>query len=377
MCLDRKGLVLLSSRCQEFSLTASLTTEKQDSFDLGSFLLDNFVLVYVLANRQTALFIDSGWDEYLAEEIITLAQKRWSSRGFSPQQFYLLNTHADWDHAWANRPFRKAFRDRLCIGASLKTVESLLRAKEEGEVARRREGQSGQTFSHSFIELPDTVWKDGEICCLGGLQVEFIGSESHCPGHLGLLLSRFQALFAGDMVEWPLPFPKNCQCLPQQLNELRRLKKLKLKHIYPSHIDNCYNDINSAWNLCWRSGVLPNCNLNYIEKLGSNIKRKLADNRVLFNKCLDWFASQADELANVLENEDNWDELQKGNPLLTNLINWEAEFNVSPDRFTVGDKNYRLNWFYQRAHHLFVFMYLRALLPEVAGSLHILNYEVL
>ncbi|MGM9992191.1 MAG: MBL fold metallo-hydrolase [Candidatus Bruticola sp.] len=355
----------MSGRCREFSLTDSLAAEEQGCLDFCSFLLDNLVLVYVLTTKQSALFIDSGWDEHLAEEVIVSVKKRWHSKGLTPQNFYLLNTHADWDHAWANRPFKRIFKDKLRIGASSATIDALCRAVEKKEIELLLNGKNGQNFSNSFIELPDTIWQEGDKVDLGGLEAEFIGADAHTSGQLGVLLPRFKVFWAGDMVEWPLPFPKNSRCLIQQVNELKRVQDLNLKRLYPAHIDNLLHNTNLAWNLCWGSGVLPSYNLHYILDLGRNIEQKLIKNHSLFRQCANWLASVADELGYILENENVWEELQSGDPLVESLLSWENEFQVLPEPFALEHQISHLNWFYQRAHHLFVLMHLRILLQSV------------
>lgn len=319
--------------------------------------MDRFMAAYVLASGRSVLFIDSGWDEKLAAYMLDKALGLLAESGFRPQNYYLLNTHCDWDHAWANRAFKRKLGAPLRVGASLETFLAMRQDLRLNEVERRQQGSDGAYFRFAFIELPDLLWADGENIYLDDLEVQFIKVSAHSEGQLAVWAPQHRLLFAADSCEGPLSFPKNCSCLTEQLDNFRRLIKLHPQQVWPAH--------HIAWsqdNFLAGSGApigepkLLVANYNYYRQLEQNLQniRSLSFKAA----CKAWLQQNRALLYALFIDEEGWSQLEgRGKPaFLTQLEMWEAYLHVNIEQLAQQTGQGCSNWFYQRAHHMAALM---------------------
>ncbi len=349
-------IIKLSERCQYFSIKVPSSSAFKETVLAGGFLLDRFMAAYVLASGDSVLFIDSGWDEDLADYMLSCALKILAEANIAPQRYFLLNTHRDWDHAWANRAFKKILGEKLHIGASLETFLSMRQDKQCKEVERRREGADGTYFASAFIELPDLLWADKEMLHLGSLEAVFIKVSAHSEGQLAVWLPQLKILLAADSCEGPLPFPKNDFCLAEQLANFRRLLSLCPAQVWPSHHLSWSNS--SA--ICpWSSGEpeLLQANNNYYKQIKENCCRYAP---ISFKReCGSWLRQHRASLSALLNNEDDWSKSEnKEQSLLAQLQVWEKYCHIDIEQLAEQTGQDCSNWSYQRAHHLAALMYL-------------------
>ncbi|MDP9366106.1 MAG: MBL fold metallo-hydrolase [Chloroflexota bacterium] len=111
----------------------------------------------------------------------------------------VVNTHADWDHAWGNAAFPKAtiVGHRLCR-------ERLLGEEERARLARERARDPAEYGSVALVP-PDVTFEAAATLHLGGLTLEL----RHLPGHtadcLVVYVPERRLLLAGDCAEDPFP----------------------------------------------------------------------------------------------------------------------------------------------------------------------------
>lgn len=349
-------IVNLQERCQYFSIKVPSSSAFKETVLAGGFLLDRFMAAYVLASGDSVLFIDSGWDENLATYMLSCVFKLLAEANITPQRYFLLNTHRDWDHAWANRAFKKILGQRLHIGASLETFLSMRQDIQGKEVERRREGADGTYFASAFIELPDLLWANQEIVRLGNLEVVLVKVSAHSEGQLAVWLPQLKILFAADSCEGPLPFPKNDSCLAEQLANFRHLLSLRPVQVWPSHHLAWSNDSVAC---SWSSGEpeLLQANNNYYKQIKENCCRYAS---ISFKrKCGSWLRQHRASLSALLNNEEDWSKFEnKEPPFLAQLRVWEKCCHIDIEQLTQQTGQDCSNWFYQRAHHLVALMYL-------------------
>ena len=110
----------------------------------------------------------------------------------------IVNTHADWDHAWGNAAFPDTpiFAHRLCRAEILTKGQRTLTEKQAAEPER---------FRDVTIVPPTITFAEFMDIDLGGLTL----SIHHLPGHTVdeavVHLPEAGYLFAGDAAEWPIP----------------------------------------------------------------------------------------------------------------------------------------------------------------------------
>ncbi|HBM96987.1 TPA: hypothetical protein DD394_05730 [bacterium UBP9_UBA11836] len=349
--------VALQERCQYFSIKIPSDSTSTEKVLAGGFLLDRFMAAYILASKDGLLFIDSGWDENLAAYMLSCTEKLLAENSLEPRQYFLLNTHRDWDHAWANRAFRQAWGSKLHISSSLETFLAMRQDLRFQEVKRRQEFTDGAYFAASFIELPDLLWADGEKIFLGNLEVTFVKVSAHCEGQLAVWVPQLKILFAADSCEGPLPFPKSNCSLAEQLADFNRLLALPAEQIWPSHHLAWSNNTGAeAWTI--GKPELLQANKNYYKQIEINYLRYASPS--LKKKCSLWLSQNRHLLSTLLNDEDAWNKAEDlaKQPLLEQLLAWEKCCHIDIEHLAKQTERNCSDLFYQRAHHLAVLMVL-------------------
>ena len=110
----------------------------------------------------------------------------------------VVNTHADFDHAWGNDAFaspiigHRRCRERL-LGAAEVDMLDEMQAKAPG-------------FFDAVMLLPPQITFEQRLdIALGGLTVQLHHLPGHTPDSLLAYVPERGLLFAGDCAEWPIP----------------------------------------------------------------------------------------------------------------------------------------------------------------------------
>jgi glyoxylase-like metal-dependent hydrolase (beta-lactamase superfamily II) len=110
----------------------------------------------------------------------------------------VVNTHADWDHAWGNA----AFPDPPIIAHRLCRAEMLTKGQRR---LTEKQAEEPERFRDVTIVPPTITFTEFMDIDLGGLTL----SVHHLPGHTVdeavVHLPEAGFLLAGDAAEWPIP----------------------------------------------------------------------------------------------------------------------------------------------------------------------------
>jgi glyoxylase-like metal-dependent hydrolase (beta-lactamase superfamily II) len=140
----------------------------------------------------------------------------------------VVDTHADWDHAWGNC----AFANSSIIGHTL--CEARLRSREaRDELARKRNERSG--FFDGVRLVPPTVTFESQMTIdLGTFEIRL----HHLPGHtrdsIVAYVPQRGLLIAGDCVEEPFPLLESGP-LDTWVAALRAWSLAGVRTVIPAH----------------------------------------------------------------------------------------------------------------------------------------------
>jgi glyoxylase-like metal-dependent hydrolase (beta-lactamase superfamily II) len=139
----------------------------------------------------------------------------------------VVNTHADWDHAWGNHAFvgPQALHPAPIIARQL--CAERLRTSEAEMLATMRERQTGRF--DDVVLTPPTLLFDQTLRIDGGdLTLELFATPGHQPDHLSIYIPEIRTLLAGDAAELPFPFPRSAADLPILRQSLDRMAAYEL-----------------------------------------------------------------------------------------------------------------------------------------------------
>lgn len=138
----------------------------------------------------------------------------------------VVNTHADYDHAWGNQLFAgdDAVAPAPLIGhrrCAVEFAQPATAALLAAFVAAEPDIFGDVRLTPPTILFDDTLTIDG-----GDLTLELIPTPGHTPDHISVWIPRIGALLAGDAAELPFPFAARPADLPALRGSLARLAAL-------------------------------------------------------------------------------------------------------------------------------------------------------
>jgi glyoxylase-like metal-dependent hydrolase (beta-lactamase superfamily II) len=180
-------------------------------------LVDTFIVV----SERYVVLIDTLINRCTAEALLEIAREHLPGR-----QLLVVNTHADWDHAWGNHVFAgpSALLPAPII-ASRGCAKRLRSEEAQRKLAQLRASEPG---SFDDVTLtPPTVLFEQQLAIDGGdLTLELFATPGHRPDHIAVFIPEIRTLLPGDAAELPFPFVDSAATLPEMRASLARMAAL-------------------------------------------------------------------------------------------------------------------------------------------------------
>jgi glyoxylase-like metal-dependent hydrolase (beta-lactamase superfamily II) len=151
------------------------------------------------------------------------------------RQLLVVNTHADWDHAWGNQVFvgptaayhAPVIATRLC-------AERLRSDEAHARLVQMRADEPGR-FDATELVAPTILFEDRLVINGGDLTLELFATPGHQPDHCSIWIPAIEMLLAGDAAEAPFPFALSAAALPQMRASLAQMAALNPQHVLYCH----------------------------------------------------------------------------------------------------------------------------------------------
>ena len=175
------------------------------------------------------------------------------------RRLLVINTHADWDHAWGNGVFAGASAEHPApiIGHALCRVR--LQSTEAAAELAAKQAAEPERFTSVRLEPPSITFEDGLVVDGGDLQLQLIPTPGHTPDHVSVWLPQLRTLFVGDAAERPLPFVDTAATLPQLRASLERLAALDATTAFYCHAPGVTQPTVIADNLAYFATLEQRC----------------------------------------------------------------------------------------------------------------------
>ncbi len=180
-------------------------------------LVDTFIVV----SERYVVLIDTLINWRTAEVLLEIAREHLPTR-----QLLVVNTHADWDHAWGNHVF--AGPGALLpapIIASRQCAERLRSADSQRKLAEMRASAPGR-FDDVVLTPPGVLFEQRLLIDGGDLTLELFATPGHKPDHIAIFIPEIRTLLPGDAAELPFPFVESAATLPAMRDSLARMAAL-------------------------------------------------------------------------------------------------------------------------------------------------------
>ena len=196
---------------------------------LRMFRAGNEVDTCALVTERYMVLIDTMATPELSAAIVGAVREDLAGR-----QLLVVNTHADWDHAWGYASFEApGGQYPLPIIGHAKTAQRL-RSEDARRYLVERQRQEAR-FSQVLL-VPPTITFEGTLRIEGGdLTLELIPTPGHTEDHVSVWVPELRLLLAGDAAEHPFPFVEQPEGLPELRRSLDRLAALEPAMVIPCH----------------------------------------------------------------------------------------------------------------------------------------------
>lgn len=178
---------------------------------------------FVVITARYVVLIDTLLNPATARAMLALAQPHL----MGGRTLLAVNTHADWDHCWGNQLFAGPDAEAPApILASRRCAEQFRSPEAASLLRRMREAEPGR-FDEVQLVAPTVVFDDHLVIDGGDLTLELFPAPGHTPDHLAIHIPEIGMILAGDAAEYPFPFARSADTLPQLRATLARLAAYK------------------------------------------------------------------------------------------------------------------------------------------------------
>jgi glyoxylase-like metal-dependent hydrolase (beta-lactamase superfamily II) len=203
---------------------------------LRVFVSRDEVETFVLTTQRYLVVIDTTSLPSLSAGILDLVRADLAER-----RLLVVNTHADYDHAWGNATFADDGPHPAPIIASRLARERLLGQESRDRLDRMR--QQDAAFEGVTLVAP-TLTFAGDFHIDGGdLTVQLLATPGHTPDHVSIWIPELRLVLAGDAAEYPFPWIDTPAEVPILRESLRRLSALDPFMVLPCHGETTTPDL--------------------------------------------------------------------------------------------------------------------------------------
>jgi glyoxylase-like metal-dependent hydrolase (beta-lactamase superfamily II) len=168
-------------------------------------LVDTFIVV----TARYLVVVDTLFNTTTADTLLTIAGPWRTGR-----QMLVINTHADWDHAWGNHRFAGPDAPaQVPIIATTRCAERL-RSPEAATGLRAMQAEQPGRFDDVRLTPPTLLFDERLVIDGGDLTLELFATPGHQPDHVAVFIPELHTLLAGDAAELPFPFVESAAALP-------------------------------------------------------------------------------------------------------------------------------------------------------------------
>jgi len=181
----------------------------------------SLVDVFIVVAERYVVLIDTLINTRTATALLEIAHEHLGGR-----QLLVVNTHADWDHAWGNHVFDGSDAHYPApIIASRRCAERLRGAEAAQKLAQMQANQPGR-FNDVRLTPPTILFDERLAIDVGDLTLELFATPGHKPDHISIYIPEIRTLLPGDAAELPFPFVESAASLPAMRDSLARMAAL-------------------------------------------------------------------------------------------------------------------------------------------------------
>lgn len=181
----------------------------------------------VVVGERYVVVVDTMINEATAGQLLEVARPHLEEG----RTLLVVNTHADYDHAWGNQLF--AARGAPIIGR--RASAPIFSAPESVTFLERMRAEEAEIFG-GVTPTPPTVLFEETLAIDGGdLTLELFATPGHTVDHTSIYIPESDTLLAADAAEFPYPVARTAEGLPAMRQSLARLAEMDAATVLYCH----------------------------------------------------------------------------------------------------------------------------------------------
>lgn len=181
----------------------------------------------IVVSERYVVVVDTMINEATAGQLLDVARPGL----VEGRTLLVVNTHADYDHAWGNQLF--AARGAPIIGR--RASVPIFSAPESVTFLERMQAEEPEIFL-GVTPTPPTVLFEETLAIDGGdLTLELFATPGHTVDHASLYIPEIDTLLAADAAEFPYPAARTAAGLPAMRQSLARLAAMDAATVLYCH----------------------------------------------------------------------------------------------------------------------------------------------
>lgn len=183
---------------------------------------DELVDTFVVVTECYAVLVDTMINPTTGAKLLEIARPHLTNG----RQLLVVNSHADYDHAWGNQVFSgpEALHPAPIIG-SRRCAERFYQSEAAAYLKEMR-AKEPDIFAEVRYAPPTILFEERLVIDGGNLTLELFATPGHTPDHVSIYIPEIHTLLAADAAELPFPFARTVDGLPQMRQSLANLAAL-------------------------------------------------------------------------------------------------------------------------------------------------------
>lgn len=216
----------------DYTLTNDVTWLPNQGWDARIHVAANgdLVNVFMVVTERYVILLDTLLNAVTALALLDHARPYLTNR-----QLLVVNSHADWDHAWGNQLFGGTSADYPAPIIAHFECATRLGGSEERVTLTAMQQENPLLFNNVALTKPTLTFNDNFIIDGRDLTLHLFPTPGHTSDHIAIYIPEIQTLFAGDATELPFPVAENAQALPTLRASLQTMAALNAMQVLYCH----------------------------------------------------------------------------------------------------------------------------------------------
>lgn len=192
---------------------------------------DRLVDVFIVITGRYVVLIDTVINPATARCMLDYARPHLTGG----RQLLVVNTHADYDHAWGNQIFVGPDAEWPAPIIGTRLCGELLRGAEGATYLQEMAGKEPEFFGDVILTPPTLLFDERMVIDGGDLTLELFATPGHTVDHLSIYIPEIKTLLPADGAELPFPMAHTVEGLPAMRASLAKLAALDAETVLYCH----------------------------------------------------------------------------------------------------------------------------------------------